>query len=84
MFSKYGSISCIHALSSILKFRGGRVDGRVGGRVDGRVRENNATSGPNSSAEAEMDWVELVSWGRVWQLGQNKHKNLGNIENKSW
>ena len=37
------------------------------GRPDGRVSENNATSGPKSSAEAEMDRVELVSWGRVWQ-----------------
>ena len=31
------------------------TDGRPDGWTDGRVRENNATSGPNSSAEAEMD-----------------------------
>ena len=31
------------------------TDGRTDGRPAGRVRENNATSGPNSSAEAEMD-----------------------------
>ena len=43
------------------------TDGRTNGRPAGRVRENNATSGPNSSAEAEMNCVELVRWGRVWQ-----------------
>ena len=31
------------------------TDCRTAGRTDGRVRENNGTSGPNSSAEAEMD-----------------------------
>ena len=37
------------------------------GWPDGRVSENNATGGPNSSADTELIWVELVSWGRVWQ-----------------
>ena len=47
-------------IGSELKFKvsrwtEGRPDGRTNGRPAGRVRENNATSGPNSSAEAEMD-----------------------------
>ena len=43
------------------------VCGRPAGRTDGRVGENNATGGPNSSADTELIWVELVSWGCVWQ-----------------
>ena len=31
-----------------------RMDGRTTGRPDGRVSENNATGGPNSSAETEL------------------------------
>ena len=45
----------------------GQTDGQTDGRTNGQVRENDATSGPNSIAEAEMDWVELVRSGRVWQ-----------------
>ena len=45
------------------------VDGRPDGQMAGLVRENNATIGPNSSAEAEVDWVELVSLAK---FGKNK------------
>ena len=44
-----------------------RVGGRVVGRVSGRVPNYNATSGPQLTAEAEFESVELVSWGQVWQ-----------------
>ena len=40
------------------------VDDQQAGRT---VRNYIATSGPNSSAEADFSWVELVSWGWVWQ-----------------
>ena len=29
------------------------------------VHDYNATSCPNSSSEADMDWVELVSWNKA-------------------
>ena len=41
--------------SKVSRWTAGRTAGRADGRTAGRVRENNATSGPNSSAEAEMD-----------------------------
>ena len=44
-----------------------KVSLRVGGRVGGRVPNYNATSGPQLTAEAEFESVELVSWGQVWQ-----------------
>ena len=46
---------------------GGRVGGWTGGWVGGRVPNYNATSGPQLTAEAEFESVELVSWGQVWQ-----------------
>ena len=38
---------------------------------DGRVVVYNATCSPNLSAEADLSWAKLVSWGRVWQKLQN-------------
>ena len=49
-----------------------------GGQIAGRVRENNATSGPDSSAEAKMDWVELVIWGRVMRYAFENVFQIGN------
>ena len=43
-----------------------KVSLRVGGWED-RVPNYNATSGPQLTAEAEFESVELVSWGQVWQ-----------------
>ena len=43
------------------------VGGRVGDRVGGRIPNYNATSCPQLTAEAELESVELVSCGQVWQ-----------------
>ena len=48
-----------------------RVGGRVGGWVNGRVVDGYPIimplSGPQLTAEAEFESVELVSWGQVCQ-----------------
>ena len=40
--------------------------------MGGRVPNYNATSGPQLTAEAEFESVELVSWGQVWQQAGGK------------
>ena len=46
---------------------GEKLSFKVSLRVGGRVPNYNATSGPQLTAEAEFESVELVSWGQVWQ-----------------
>ena len=53
-----------------------KVSLRVGGRVGGWLPNYNATSGPQLTAEAEFESVELVSWGQVWQLQTDLHYYL--------
>ena len=48
---------------------GEKLSFKVSLRVGGRVPNYNATSGPQLTAEAEFESVELVSWGQVWQKG---------------
>ena len=47
---------------------GEKLSFKVSLRVGGLVPNYNATSGPQLTAEAEFESVELVSWGQVWQL----------------
>ena len=51
---------------------GEKLSFKVSLRVGGRVPNYNATSGPQLTAEAEFESVELVSWGQVWQQAGDK------------
>ena len=51
---------------------GEKLSFKVSLRVGGRVPNYNATSGPQLTAEAEFESVELVSWGQVWQKPPSK------------
>ena len=54
---------------------GEKLSFKVSLRVGGRVPNYNATSGPQLTAEAEFESVELVSWGQVWQYHDIKQEN---------
>ena len=74
MFPKYGSISCIHALSSIPKFRGGltagRPDGRTVGRPDGYVKIMPLVA---QTPQLKLRWTEL-SWSVGPECGNYRKK----------
>ena len=53
--SLYRLISSVISVRLCKSYIGSELKSKVSRWTAGRVRENNATSGPNSSAEAEMD-----------------------------
>ena len=59
---------------------GEKLSFKVSLRVGGRVPNYNATSGPQLTAEAEFESVELVSWGQVWQY----HVTLSSLGMQRW
>ena len=63
MFPKYGSISCIHALSSIPKFRGGLPDGLT----DGYVKIMPLVA---PTPQLKLRWT-VLSWSVGAECGKN-------------
>ena len=53
--SLYRLITFVISVWLYKSYIGSELKSKVSRWTDGRVGENNATSGPNSSAEAEMD-----------------------------
>ena len=73
MFSEYGSISCIHALSSILKFHdGGRSDGQMVGRTEGYVKIMPLVA---PTPQLKLRWTEL-SWSVGAECGNSRSREL--------